>query len=89
MQRLITLLISLLVASAAMAASEGYFGAQLGLPEEGDGVVILTVLPGSPAVKAGFKPADPKFSSGLSTRWHRNCGRLAWVTTPRCCTPGV
>ncbi len=43
---------------ALAAAPQGYFGAQLGTDAERGGVFVVSVMPGSPAAKAGFEVDD-------------------------------
>lgn len=45
-------------AGPALAATEGYFGAQLGPTEADTGVDVVAILPGSPAAAAGLKVGD-------------------------------
>ncbi len=57
-RRSVLLLALLCWVGVTHAATEGYFGAQLGPTEAGSGVDVVTVLPGSPAAAAGLKVGD-------------------------------
>lgn len=57
----------LLCAGATFAATEGYFGAQLGPTDAEVGVEVVSVLPGSPAAAAGLVVGDNVVSVGGQT----------------------
>lgn len=58
MLRLSAFLLLLLAHTLAGATVQGYFGAQLGATEDGQGVAITGVLPGSPASTGGIRVGD-------------------------------